>query len=250
MNERLFINDAEKIIPPVNDSPYKRILAIGDVHGSLERLESLLEKISPTADDLVIFLGDYFYFAEIKRKNLETLLRLAELKERKNFIFLTGNTDETAMEVFTCEPEVALKMFIRYFFRNQLELVKAHAQNVPKVFYEFITGLKPSHLITVGGRKYFFCHAGIQVGTPLELQKKSWLVGDYGYKDFFRDFAGEDVIVVGHKSPNKLSPRFDKSKPLKVPGKNILMLDTRARDKDGKLSCVDILSGEFWQDDC
>ena len=247
MNEQLFINDAEKIIPPVNDSPYKRILAIGDVHGSLEKLESLLEKISPTDEDLVIFWGDYFYFAEIKRKNLETLLRLAELSERKNFVFLLGNTDETAMDAFFCEPEVSLKIFIKYFFRNQLELVKAHAQNVPKIFYEFITGLKPSHLVTIGGRKYFFCHAAIKVGTPLELQKKSWLVGDYGYKDFYRDHAGDDVIVVGHKSPNKLSTRFDAHKPLKVPYRNIIMLDTRARDKDGKLSCVDVLNGQYWQ---
>ena len=250
MNEQLFINNAEKIIPPVNDSPYKRILAIGDVHGALDKLESLLEKISPTADDLVIFLGDYFYFAEIKRKNLETLLRLAELSERKNFIFLTGNTDETAMEVFTCEPEVALKMFIRYFFRNQPELVKAHVQNVPKIFYDFMTGLKPSHLVTIGGRKYFFCHAGIKFDKPLELQNKDYVVGNLGCASFYRNYAGEDLIVVGHKSPNKLSEQFDGNKPLKVPGKNILMLDTRAKKKDGKLSCVDLLSGEFWQDDC
>ena len=109
MNEKLFINDAEKIIPPVNDSPYERILAIGDVHGAFDKLESLLEKISPTENDLVIFLGDYFHFAEIKRKNLETLLRLAALSERKNFIFLLGNTDETAMQAFFGEPEVSLK---------------------------------------------------------------------------------------------------------------------------------------------
>lgn len=247
MNEQLFINDAEKIIPPVNDSSYKRILAIGDVHGALDKLESLLKKISPTDNDLVIFLGDYFNFAEIKRKNLETLLRLTDLSERKNFIFLLGNTDETAMKAFFCEPEDSLKIFIKYFFRNQPSLVKAHAQNVPKIFYDFLTGLKASHLVTVGGRKYFFCHAGIKVGKPLELQGKNRLCGNLSCSNFYQNYAGEDLIVVGHKSPDKLSEQFDGNKPLKVPDKNILMPDTRAKKKEGKLSCVDILSGEFWQ---
>ena len=247
MNEKLFINDAEKIIPPVNDSPYERILAIGDVHGAFDKLESLLEKISPTENDLVIFLGDYFHFAEIKRKNLETLLRLAELSERKNFIFLLGNTDETAMQAFFCEPEVSLKLFIKYFFRNQPALVKAHSQNVPKTFYDFMNRLKPSHLIAIGGRKYFFCHAGIKVGRSLELQGKNRLIGNLGCSNFYQNYAGDDVIVVGHKSPNKLSEQFDGNTPLKVPDKNILMLDTRAKKKDGKLSCVDVLSAQFWQ---
>lgn len=40
---------------------------------------------------------------------------------------------------------------------------------------------------------------------------------------------------------------IDPTKPLKVPSRNILMLDTRAKKKDGKLSCVDLLSARYWQ---
>ncbi len=38
-----------------------------------------------------------------------------------------------------------------------------------------------------------------------------------------------------------------KIQPYKIPGRNILMMDTGSYIKDGKISCVDILSGEFWQ---
>ncbi len=69
--KKFFINDAEKIIPAVNDSPYKRILAIGDVHAAFDKLLSLWEKISVTEDDLVVFLGDYLY--GLSDKNVETL---------------------------------------------------------------------------------------------------------------------------------------------------------------------------------
>ena len=54
-----FINNAEEIIPPVNDTPYKRILAVGDIHGKFNALKSLWKKLHVTDDDLVIFLGDY-----------------------------------------------------------------------------------------------------------------------------------------------------------------------------------------------
>lgn len=45
-NIKLFINNAEEIIPTVNDSPYKRILVIGDVHAAFDKLTSLWKKLS------------------------------------------------------------------------------------------------------------------------------------------------------------------------------------------------------------
>lgn len=35
-----------------------RLIAIGDVHGCADELDTLLDKIAPTADDTLIFLGD------------------------------------------------------------------------------------------------------------------------------------------------------------------------------------------------
>lgn len=260
MIEKIFIERAEEIVPPVNDSKYNRILAIGDVHSAFERLESLLDKISVTDEDLLIFLGDYFYAPN--SKNLETLLRLAELNQRENFIFLRGNVDENFMEIFSYEPASISKIIFRYFFHSQPELLKACKQNVPKILFNFLTDLPAYYSIEIGGKKYFFCHAGVDPYSekPLEEQDDEWFVDPYGdlYESFYQDYAGEALIVVGHKSPKKILRDFpelfndgtdniDPTKPLKIPDKNILMLDTRAKKDDGCLSCVDILSGQFWQ---
>ena len=35
------------------------LYAIGDIHGELGKLERLLEMIGPSADDRLVFLGDY-----------------------------------------------------------------------------------------------------------------------------------------------------------------------------------------------
>ena len=66
-----------EIIPPVNDSPYKRILVIGDVHAAYNKLQSLWKKLSVTDNDLVIFLGDYLYGMGDGEKNVETLHSMA-----------------------------------------------------------------------------------------------------------------------------------------------------------------------------
>lgn len=92
-NRKSFINNAEEIIPPKNDSPYKRILAVGDTHAAFDKLMSLWKKLVVTEDDLVIFLGDYLY--GMGDKNIETLQWLIEHKKQKNIIFLRGNVDDT-----------------------------------------------------------------------------------------------------------------------------------------------------------
>ena len=91
--KNFFINNAEEIIPSKNDSPFKRILVIGDVHAAFDKLTSLWKKLAVTENDLVIFLGDYLY--GLGDKNIQTLHWLLEHKKRKNIIFLRGNVDET-----------------------------------------------------------------------------------------------------------------------------------------------------------
>ena len=253
---KFFINDAEEIIPPVNDSPYKRILAIGDVHAAFDKLVSLWEKLSVTEEDLVIFLGDYLY--GMGKKNIETLQWLIEHKQKKYIIFLRGNTDDSHLcRLFDLNGNFFDKLNSRIILG--IKTAAVDKPDFPSKIFDFLKNLPLSYQITIGGRKYFFCHAGIEIGIPLEAQKKIYLLDHPKIKAFYQNYSGEDIIIVGHKSPKKIfkklpqlftddTEKLDFTKPLKVPHRNILMLDTRAKtDTDGKLSCVDILSGEIWQ---
>lgn len=254
MSDKKFINDAAEIVPPVNDSPYKRILVIGDVHASFDKLNDLWQKISVTDDDLIIFLGDYLY--GLSDKNVETLQRLIELSRKRNVIFLRGNTDDNYLSLFDKQGKLINENSIRIVRDIKIAAFTERNPGLPQEIFTFLSNLLTHYAITIGGRQYFFCHAGIKVGTPLARQTKTYLVDHPNYKDFYRNYSGNAVIVVGHKRPQKIFDKlpelfkdiknFDPFKPLKVPHKNILMLDTYARE-DGALSCVDILSGEFWQ---
>lgn len=253
-NKKLFINNAEEIIPSVNDTPYRRLLAIGDVHAAFDKLISLWKKLDVTEDDLVIFLGDYLY--GMSDKNIETLQWLVEYKERKNIIFLRGNVDDTYLyRLFDLNGNFFNRLNSRVVSGIKNAAVKK--PSFPNKIFDLLNNLPLSYQITIGGRKYFFCHAGIEVDTPLEAQKKNYLLSHPKLKSFYRDYTGDAVIVVGHKRPKKIfdnlpslfrnaSEKLDLTKPIKVPNRNILMLDTHAKE-DGKLSCVDILSGEIWQ---
>ena len=253
-NKKFFINNAEEIIPPKNDSPYKRLLTIGDVHAAFDKLLSLWKKLDVKKDDLVIFLGDYLYGQG--DKNIETLQWLIEHKKQKNIIFLRGNVDDTYRHcLFDSNGNFFYKLNSRV--ARAIKTTTLKEPNFPQEIYDFLTGLPLYHSITIGGKKYFFCHAGIDIGVPLEDQKKTYLLNHPKLKAFYRDYSGDTVIVVGHKKPEKIfdklpqlfanyTEKIDFTKPLKVPHRNILMLDTDAK-KDGSLSCVDLLSGEMWQ---
>ena len=220
------------LIPAKNDSDYKRILAIGDIHASFDKLISLWEKISVTDEDLVIFLGDYFQGGD---KNLKTLRWPMEHNKLKNIVMLLGNTDEDFL-----------------YYLKSLRSSTLEESMLINEMCDFIKSLPLYYKIKIGGRDYFFCHGGINPKKPLDKQSKSSLVGADIYF-FLRDYSGEAVIVIGHKSPRKVMKKFpqyfelDTLKPARVPNKNILLLDTRAKDFNGYLSCVDILTGEFWQ---
>lgn len=224
--------EMKDLIPAKNTTPYARILAIGDVHGCFDKLISLWEKISVTEKDLVIFLGDYIGDSE---DNFKTLAWLAKQNQKPNVIVLPGNVDFTLKDYLESEtpstPEDAALF---------------------KGICNFIESLPLYCKIKIGGREYFFCHGGINPNEPLDAQRRESLIG-YDLELFIEKYHGDAVIIMGHKSPRKimqLLPQFkelDTLKPARVPTKNILLLDTRAKDLNGYLSCVDILTGEFWQ---
>ena len=56
---------------------YKRILAVGDIHGMYDKLTTLMAQVrfDPT-EDLLIFLGDYIDRGKDSVKTVDTLLEL------------------------------------------------------------------------------------------------------------------------------------------------------------------------------
>lgn len=68
-----------------------RLIAIGDVHGCVHALEVLLESISPTADDTIVFLGDLIDQGRDSAAVIEHILRLQNVCK---VVLIQGNHEE------------------------------------------------------------------------------------------------------------------------------------------------------------
>ena len=68
------------------------LYAIGDIHGSLESLERLLDKINPDLTrDRLLFVGDYIDRGPQSKEVVDYIIRLKNLAPPGQIICLKGN---------------------------------------------------------------------------------------------------------------------------------------------------------------
>jgi serine/threonine protein phosphatase 1 len=163
----------------------QRIYAIGDVHGAYWRLVELQEMIRadlaahPVDDALMVYLGDYIDRGEHSREVVDLLL--APPDDLPAAIMLRGNHEQTLLDCLEAPERLAewrsfggLETLISYGvnpgpLRDRTDRADAmsrlHAK-LPEAHLRFFLEL-PTHA-RFGG--YFFCHAGVRPGVPLERQ--------------------------------------------------------------------------------
>lgn len=206
-----------------------RIVAIGDIHGRLSKLEGLLEQIVPSGDDRLVFLGDYIDRGADSFEVVELLIRL-----KKDFpltVTLRGNHEDFVVSLFIGndsqrQRDIWLKMnggdLTMTSYSNHGCYLKAHR--------EFYMNLPLSWETD----EYFFCHAGVRPGIPLEQQKASDLIEiREPFLSSNMDFG--KIVVHGHQPvvvPTMLPNRID--------------IDTGA-GKYGPLTAIELPSKRIWQ---
>ena len=188
-----------------------RIYAIGDVHGRLDLLQKMHVAI---AEDLgqyagrdwrVIHLGDYVDRGRQSKGVLDFLAITCAADER--MIALCGNHDIGFLDFLEYPSadglfahnggwETARSYGVELNFRDSRALRAGHAELVRAVPPEHISFLRElKRWVSFGD--FFFCHAGIRPGTPLEDQNPDdliWIRWD------FLNYSGlhPKVIVHGH----------------------------------------------------
>src|SRR5687767_10529601 len=79
-----------------------RVLAIGDVHGCVAALDTLLTAVRPAADDVVVTLGDYVDRGPRSREVLERLIALASSCQ---LVPILGNHDQMMIDARSGDPD-------------------------------------------------------------------------------------------------------------------------------------------------
>lgn len=235
---------------------YKRVLAVGDVHGMHDKLAKLfiMIKFNPE-EDLLVFLGDYIDRGLDSISCLDYLISLQKLFPH-NVICLKGNHEEIAIKCLSNSNLSSdnllddIDSFGNIWLRNGgYNTMVAFANMSSKMRRYYLSWMKSLRL-HYSYSKFYFCHAGVNPFHSFSEQTDNDLL--WIRHSFFEEYKGNKIVVVGHtatisRTASLYIPKEnDHTKPQFLQN-NIIMCDTGAFRVGGKLSCVDVLSKTVWQ---
>ncbi len=217
-----------------------RVYAIGDVHGRLDLLLELRERIKedlaehPVDHAIEVYLGDYIDRGPASREVLEHFITSRPVCNER--ICLKGNHEQTLLD-FLDDPD-CLKHWARYGGMSTMRaygisegnpMTSAACQGIhrqftaafPRAHRTFCENLPTS----ASFGDYFFAHAGVRPGIPLDAQDDHDLM--WIRREFLtsKKFHGK-LIVHGHTPAKQPEVRT-----------NRINIDTRAYDT-GILTCL------------
>ena len=213
-----------------------RTLAIGDIHGCLTALTTLLDFVAPTEEDRIVAVGDYVDRGPDSRGALDFLIAL---HATGRLVALRGNHDEMMMEARS-QSKDERAMWLACGGRETLQSYgvapdAADLKGVPEAHWRF---LEHDCLDWYETENHFFVHANAYPDLPLEEQPHYMLLWEKLYEACVH--VSGKVMICGHtRQPSGL--------PLNLGA--TVCIDTGAYDRQGWLTCLDVATGRYWQAD-
>jgi len=155
-----------------------RIFCLGDIHGELDKLNNLLDKLDIKPSDSFVFLGDY---VDRGLDSYGVIERLLTLNKTNKCVFLAGNHDVAFFDDTRFRSELPLVNYkmdgekYRYTLWNQgaKETYKSYvaAGKDPSVHFKFYEMLEPYYILELDREKHLFVHGGYNRHELIEDQK-------------------------------------------------------------------------------
>lgn len=226
----------------------RRAYVVGDVHGRLDLLDQLLEKIHSDIaereplETLLVFLGDLIDRGSSSKQVVERLRTYQHDGVRT--IFLLGNHEEVLLRILEGDASL-IPSWLRFGGANSLQsygidplllaalpddaAIAKVRRAVPREHVEFLK----SFVDTCRFGDYLFVHAGVRPGIPVEEQRQTdlrWI-----REPFLSDETAHGFTVVhGHSISLQIEER-----------KNRIGIDTGAF-ATGVLTALGIEGTERW----
>jgi serine/threonine protein phosphatase 1 len=225
-----------------------RTLVIGDIHSGLKGLQQVLEKAKVSANDTLIFLGDY---VDGWSQAVETINFLLELDQTHNCVFLRGNHDALCYEWLVGQADNPM------WFKHGGEATVNSYKNLDKAtadkHIQFYESLKNYYL---DDTNRLFLHAGFTNLKGVEFEysevtfywdRTLWelvlslnpkLVKDDAL--FPKRLSHYKEIYIGHTPVTRIGETTPQC------AANVWNIDTGAAFK-GPLTLMDVESKKYWQ---
>lgn len=160
------------------------IYAIGDIHGCLDPLRRLMDKITLSKDDEIVFVGDYIDRGPESKGVIDYLLTL-----RDRVTFLMGNHERMFLDFLQGKDRL---LFLYNGGAATLESYGGVGE-IPASHLAFLNRLAPYYETP----DYLFVHGGIRPGIPVQEQDPQdvlWI------REEFYAYSGRypKTVVFGH----------------------------------------------------
>lgn len=209
-----FLQSRTTVEPPQPQLPEgTRIYALGDIHGCADLLKEMftvidrdLEK-SPVSRPIEVYHGDYI---DRGPDSAQTLDLLIERRRNRTAVFLKGNHEAYFLEVLRDATKFedwrqfgGLQTLMSYGIQpslhadaaEQAELIRLLNNALPEEHMQFLCSLQLSFVCG----DYFFVHAGVRPGIPLNEQQEVDLL--WIRNDFLESDANFGKFVVHGHTP-------------------------------------------------
>lgn len=211
-----------------------RVLAIGDVHGCLTALDTLLGFVRPGPADQLVFLGDYIDRGPDSKGVLD---RLIELRRTHDVVTLRGNH-----EVMMLAAAAGWDNFRFWRACGGAEALESYAgpngagtlDDIPEPHWHLVVDRSVDWYET---DTHVFVHANLQPDLPLADQPTEWLHWKVLSAALHRPHRSGKTMICGHSEQRTGLPLvLDRA----------VCIDTWAYG-DGWLTCLDVTTGEYSQ---
>jgi serine/threonine protein phosphatase 1 len=209
-----------------------RIIAIGDIHGCLAALQTVLAAVDPRPEDTIVTLGDYADRGPDTRGVLETLIGLGQ---RTRLVPLLGNHDETMLNVCRGRSELLPDWLLfggnatldSYGVNNPADVQPEHLDFIARCPLWFETA------------RHFFVHANYWPDVPFDTLPREMLLWESLKRHLPGPHDSGKTAIVGHTA-QKNGEILDLG--------HLKCIDTWCYGS-GWLTALEVESGEFWQAD-
>lgn len=225
-----------------------KTFVIGDIHGGLRALHQIMERAKVTAQDTLIFLGDYVDGWSQSPQVIDFLL---ELRKTHTIICIRGNHDELLLQWLDNSKDNLL-----WYKHGGEATVLAYEKvnsKTRKLHIEFLQSLVDFYL---DEQNRLFIHAGFTNMNGIDYEyfpklfywdRTLWetaLALDKNMKTddllYPKRFTLYKEIYIGHTPVSRIN------KTIPVQRANVWNVDTSAAFK-GPLTIMDVETKEFWQ---
>lgn len=224
---------------------YKRLLAVGDIHGCYDMFIDLWQKVAfHPNEDMAVFLGDYIDRGPDSAKMMEWVMAH---QNQPNMVFLRGNHEAMMYDSFRRSASS-----LWHYNGGRTTLSSMHRENkFTKLLAPWLDAIQNMPLyqqISVNEQNYIFAHGNIYPEVPLDEHSPDNFYWDRTLAMSPQYYHGEDILVFGHTPVQTLNEGLlEEPFPWVRRYGHIILMDTGSYFPQGRISCMDVITGQVWQ---